>query len=158
MCRITQALQRCFFALLLAGCLASSLYARQVPPSESQPLPRPDDDPIQFEHLTTNDGLSSNFITTVLQDHRGYLWVGTDGGGLLRYDGYEMKNFRHQAGDATSLSHDWVGAIHESNDGLLWIGTRGGGLNRFDPVAETFHAYHHQTGDATSLSDDVVWA
>ena len=41
---MTHTLQRCCFALLLAGGLASSLYARQVPPSESQL--RPDDDPI----------------------------------------------------------------------------------------------------------------
>ncbi len=99
MCPIPQALQRCCFALLLAGCLTSSLYARQVPPSESQPLPSPDDDPIHFEHLTTSDGLSSNIVTSVLQDHRGYLWVGTYGDGLLRYDGYEGKAYRHVEGD-----------------------------------------------------------
>ncbi len=56
MCSITQALQRCCFALLLAGGQASSLYAQ----------PHPGDTPIQFKHLTTDDGLSSNLITTVL--------------------------------------------------------------------------------------------
>ncbi len=73
MCPIPQALQRCCFVLLLAGCLASSLYARQVSPSASQALPMRDDDPIHFEHLTTSDGLSSNLITRMLQDHRGDL-------------------------------------------------------------------------------------
>ncbi len=117
MCPIPQALQRCCFALLLALCLASSLYARQVPPSESQALPMRDDDSIHFEHLTTSDGLTSNFITTVLQDHRGYLWVGTFGGGLLRYDGYEGKAYRHVEGDPASLSNDLVWAIHVADAG-----------------------------------------
>ncbi len=152
---IQKSLQRCCFALLLAGCLASSLYARQLPHSASQGLPMRDDDPIHFEHLTTSDGLSSNLITTVLQGYRGYLWFGTWGGGLVRYDGYEGKAYRHVEGDSTSLSYDVVRAIHESNEGVLWIGTEGG-LNRFDPVAETFHSYRHQEGDPASLSDDRV--
>ena len=113
---------------------------------------------LSFTHLTVEDGLASNVIFNVLQDHQGYLWMGTQGGGLLRYDGYEVKIYRHMNGVATSLSHDWVRAIHEARDGTLWIGTDGGGLNRFDPATETFRSYQHVEGDPASLSHDVVFA
>jgi ligand-binding sensor domain-containing protein len=49
---------------------------------------------LTLSHLTTEQGLSSNAITAVYQGSRGYLWVGTNGGGLNRYDGYEVKTYR----------------------------------------------------------------
>ena len=45
------------------------------------------DDDIQFEHLTVEDGLSSNCVNAILQDSRGFMWFGTTNG-LNRWDGY----------------------------------------------------------------------
>lgn len=44
------------------------------------------------EHLTTNDGLSSNCITDILQGPGGFLWIGTTNG-LNRYDGSGVKKY-----------------------------------------------------------------
>ncbi|MFK7846185.1 MAG: two-component regulator propeller domain-containing protein, partial [Rhodothermales bacterium] len=109
---------------------------------------------LTFTHMTTADGLPSNAIEEVLQDHRGFLWLGTSGA-LVRYDGYEMKAFRHVENDSTSLSDDWVLALHEADDGTLWVGTMGG-LNRFDASTETFESFRHVEGDPTSLVHDHV--
>ena len=128
--------------LFLIGWLPSLLFAQSL----------------SFTRLTVEDGLASNVIFNVLQDRQGYLWMGTQGGGLLRYDGYEVKVFRHEEGNAASLSHDWVRALYESRDGSLWVGTDGGGLNHFDPVTETFKSYRNLEGDTTSLSNDGVFA
>lgn len=43
-------------------------------------------------HFTTRDGLASNVVNTVVQDRKGYIWLGTNQG-LTRYDGYEFVNF-----------------------------------------------------------------
>ncbi len=110
---------------------------------------------VRFEQVTVADGLSNNVIMTVLEDSRGYLWVGTFQG-LNRYDGYRVRVYRHIPGDTTSLSHDEVFALHEGRDGTLWVGTWGGGLNRFDPDTEIFTAYRHRQGNATSLSHDWI--
>ena len=101
---------------------------------------------VRFEQMTVADGLSNNVIFAVLEDSRGYLWVGTFQG-LNRYDGYGMRVYRHIPGDTTSLSHDEVISLHEGPGGTLWVGTYGGGLNRFDPDTETFTAYRHREGD-----------
>ena len=45
----------------------------------------------RFEHLTINDGLSSNRIRCLYKDSKDYLWMGTDVG-LDRYDSYQVKN------------------------------------------------------------------
>ncbi len=134
---------RFFVSLLLLGLSASPT------PLWAQDL--------TFTHVTTDDGLPSNVIEVILQDHRGYLWIGTTDEGLVRYDGYEMKVYQHVEGDATSLSPGTVWDLHESADGTLWVGTLGG-LSRFDAATETFKVYRYVEGDATSLSNDRVRA
>lgn len=146
--------QRCCFTLFLAGCLASSLYARQVP-SESQPLPRPDDEPIHFEHLTNNDGLSQTDINTMVQDRKGFMWFGTQNG-LNKYDGYGFKVYYHDPDDDRSIQRGWLMALHEDAQGRLWVGAIGG-LSYLDPVTETFIHYRHDPADSTSLSNNNVW-
>lgn len=39
--------------------------------------------------LYTSDKLTSNMINCMVQDHRGFIWVGTQNG-LNRFDGYRF--------------------------------------------------------------------
>ncbi|MEO1022271.1 MAG: two-component regulator propeller domain-containing protein [Bacteroidota bacterium] len=89
-------------------------------------------------HYTVeNIGLSHNTVQNVMQDSRGFIWVSTMDG-LNRFDGKQMRIFRHVEGDSTSLSDSFVHGVFEANDGTLWISTRNGGLNVFDPITEQF--------------------
>ena len=104
--------------------------------------------------------LSHDWVWTVFVDNAGHLWIGTDGGGLSRYepDSNSFTHFRHNPADPTSLSHDRVRIIYEDQKGILWIGTDGGGLNRFNPVEGSFAHYRHDTQVKDSLSNDKVVA
>jgi PAS domain S-box-containing protein len=110
---------------------------------------------VRFEHLSIEDGLSQNAGLDILQDSRGYLWIGTQDG-LNRYDGYSFKVYKHDTEDPTSISHNSILKMAEDENGILWIGTWGGGLNRYDPLTETFTSYQHDPNDPTSISDDTV--
>ena len=113
---------------------------------------------LSFERLTAQEGLPSVAVTSLWQGRDGFLWVGTLDG-LGRYDGYEVKAFRHDAGDSTTLSDNYLNirALYEDQAGRLWIGTRQG-LNRFDPATEQVRRYRHDPGDSLSLSHDNVLA
>src|SRR4051812_45877743 len=41
------------------------------------------------EHLSVEQGLSSNQVTAICEDREGFLWIGTDDG-LNKYDGYSF--------------------------------------------------------------------
>ena len=86
----------------------------------------------RFVHFSRDEGLSQNAVTSILQDHHGFMWIGTESG-LNRFDGYEFAVFTEQGGDPARLSHNYITALHEDRDGILWIGTFNGGLNRYDP-------------------------
>ena len=44
----------------------------------------------QFDKLSVTEGLSNDYITTIFQDSKGYMWIGTQDG-LNRYDGEVVK-------------------------------------------------------------------
>ncbi|MEE8524121.1 MAG: two-component regulator propeller domain-containing protein [Thermoanaerobaculia bacterium] len=110
---------------------------------------------MRFEILSLEDGLSQSVVNCVLQDSRGFLWLGTQAG-LNRYDGYEVTVYRHRPEDPSSLPHDWVLSLAEGPAGDLWIGTEGGGLARWRPETDSFITYRHDPDDPESLSDDRI--
>ena len=122
-------------------------------PAASFPL----NQPLRFERLTLEDGLSQNTVFTLLQDRQGFLWVATQDG-LDRYDGYSFTVFKNDPQNSNSLSLNSVLSLFESQNGTLWIGTWGGGLNRYDPQTGTFTRYQNNPGDPASLSHNIVTA
>ena len=58
---------------------------------------------VRFTHVTVRDGLSNNSVFSILQDHLGFLWFGTFSG-LNRYDGREIRTYRPEPADRTSIS------------------------------------------------------
>jgi ligand-binding sensor domain-containing protein/signal transduction histidine kinase len=93
-------------------------------------------------------------VNCILQDRRGFLWFCTTDG-FNRYDGRQMRVFKHVRGDPASLSNNFVRHAIEDEDGALWLATKLG-LNRFDPVTERFRSFRHDPADSTSLSSDNV--
>ena len=49
---------------------------------------------LRFEHLTSEEGLSSDIVWSVLQDSSGFIWIGTLDG-LNRFDGNKFKIYKH---------------------------------------------------------------
>ena len=88
---------------------------------------------VRFSRLSVEQGLSQSVVQSVVQDQRGFIWIGTQQG-LNRYDGHEFVTYFHNPSNQQSLSHDWVWSLHIDRRGNLWIGTQGG-LNRLDPAA-----------------------
>ncbi|MEM9823702.1 MAG: two-component regulator propeller domain-containing protein, partial [Bacteroidota bacterium] len=60
---------------LLLICFAISLLGQSVNKSS-----------IRFSNISKSDGLSSNYVTQMVKDHLGFLWIATSDG-LCRYDG-----------------------------------------------------------------------
>ena len=80
---------------------------------------------IEFETLSTKDGLPHSSINCMASDSMGFLWIGTVNG-LSRYDGKIFENFFHNPLDSTSVPHDGITAIHIDQYGIVWIGTQEG--------------------------------
>jgi len=72
-----------------------------------------------FTTYSIEKGLPQSNIYSIIQDGHGYLWVGTDGGGVCKFDGSSFKIYDKKNG----LSGNVVRSLLEDSKGRIWIGT-----------------------------------
>ena len=89
-----------------------------------------------FEHLSAHQGLLGSEVHCILQDSRGYLWLGTEKG-LNKFDGYGFTVYKHEPGNPSSIVDAKVQSLWEDKQGTLWVGTWQG-LEKFDRASNTF--------------------
>ncbi|WP_137091127.1 sensor histidine kinase [Mangrovivirga cuniculi] len=79
---------------------------------------------IQYEFSQIRVGNTYNEITvsSVTQDVSGYLWIGTKGSGVFRYNGSEFIQFNREKG----LPSDFILDIEVSRRGEVWVSTLNG--------------------------------
>ena len=46
-----------------------------------------------FTNYSVSEGLSQSVVNCIYEDHRGFLWFGTNTGGLDRFDGIKFTNY-----------------------------------------------------------------
>jgi serine phosphatase RsbU (regulator of sigma subunit)/ligand-binding sensor domain-containing protein len=111
-----------------------------------------------FTHFTQKDGLPSNSTGAILQDHLGYIWIGTNNG-LSRYDGYEFLNFSPIPNDTNYLPLPLISDLFEDSNGDIWIGAIGG-LIKYKRERNSFKLYSlgefEQKEDRTFGISDIV--
>jgi signal transduction histidine kinase/ligand-binding sensor domain-containing protein/DNA-binding response OmpR family regulator len=98
---------------------------------------------VSFESVNMPPGMEMGQISDLQQDPRGYLWA-TTAKGLLRYDGYDWKVYRHDSTDTNTPATDRLVSLCATHDGMIWVSTWGMGLDCLDPetgkVTHTFLA------------------
>src|SRR6185312_4531232 len=142
-------------ALLSAAALAIAPSAQQLAApvrSELAPPLNP-----SFSHYGVLDGLPSDAAYTVVQDHSGYIWIGTRDG-LARFDGNGFRIFRHDANDPDSIAANDVSAVMVDAQGRVWAGGEGNGLNLHRTDDGGFSHWRHDPEDSRSLADNDVMA
>ncbi|HTA82358.1 MAG TPA: two-component regulator propeller domain-containing protein [Bacteroidia bacterium] len=79
----------------------------------------------RIRNITAEDGLSQGLVNCIIQDHKGFMWFGTQDG-LNRYDGNTITIFKNNPVDSNSLAANDINCLFEDKDGILWVGTDGG--------------------------------
>lgn len=90
-----------------------------------------------FEHYGSEEGLSQQTITNILQDQKGFMWFAT-WDGLCKFDGYEFKTYKTQPGDEYFMKNNRIDYLHEDKYGYIWIQSYDNEAHCFDPRTEKF--------------------
>jgi len=112
------------------------------------------------------ESLAGDFVTDLLLDREGTLWVATSNG-LSRFN-RDRRNFTswRVGPDNPGMSGNSLSTLFEDSQGYLWIGTKdhvydprttvSNGLMRFDPKTGKFLSYNHDPHNPNSLSSDAI--
>ena len=100
-----------------------------------------------FPQIHTNlNGMVREFVRTMYQDKKGNYWFGTNGNGIIRYDGKTLETISIEGIRSTFV----VREIVEDKAGNVWFGTSSG-LIKYN--GEKFTTYSEKDG----LQDDEIW-
>ncbi|HNW49715.1 MAG TPA: two-component regulator propeller domain-containing protein [Prolixibacteraceae bacterium] len=140
-----------FWVVFLLG-VNSSLWAQKI----ESPL---------ISKLSTEEGLSSNTVYSILQDDKGFIWIATELG-LNKFDGKDLTCFATGKG-RYSLSHNRTQTMLMAPDGNIWAGTSDG-LNIYDYASDSiiqvrtttkplFLVYNDITVLSPSIDQSKIW-
>ncbi len=90
-----------------------------------------------FEKVGDDYNFPNYRISSLIEDHTGYLWIGTKDGGLVRFDGYDFTSFKYNPNNPNSLSSNDIFFVFEDNRNILWVGTDIG-LSYYHPNRKQF--------------------
>jgi len=77
---------------------------------------------VSFRNFSVDDGLAQSQVYCLVQDHKGYLWLGTRGGGLSRFDGRNFQTYTETNG----ISSNYISALFQDSKKNLLVGTNNG--------------------------------
>lgn len=109
---------------------------------------------LRFVPAGGTSALVDGIVSSMAQDERGLLWMGT-AVGLMRYDGYQTKAFP-MTGTGGERGNRFLRQLLADGD-LLWAGGDAEGLARFDILAERWTLYRHDPARPDSISPGSVF-
>jgi len=135
--------QKVVLVLLLEFLLTVTGMAQRRPIIFTKPFV--EDNQSEFRHFTTDDGLSNDRITDLLQDKRGYIWIATLDG-LNKYDGKSFHIFKPDSSNPgnrklsvfTSLTQSAGGKVYTGTEkGLFWYDRKNNQLKKVNMIYDT---------------------
>lgn len=108
--------------------------------------------PYRISHLGVDDGLSNNYIVSLTQDRKGYIWIATESG-LNRFDGQQF--IVYNKSNSGLSSNELNALLADPKQDKIWIGTQRDGLCCFDYESEKITCL--KTGESQLASNDIPY-
>ena len=99
-----------------------------------------------IQGIDVDQGLSSSYVTDMIEDKRGNLWFATWTAGVTMYNGRSFITIDHNKG----LQSNYIWSIFEDKAGNIWFGSDGSGASVYDGHNFTEYA------DDSPLEDHVI--
>ncbi|MEY2828227.1 MAG: hypothetical protein RIQ33_85 [Bacteroidota bacterium] len=95
------------------------------------------------KYYTQEDGLCSSVINSIEKDKKGFLWLATESG-LMRFDGYKFKTYRHNPSVNASLTSSDIRAIGFEDNGDILLRTENS-ISKYNKINNTFQSLYSIT-------------
>ncbi|MFN8284502.1 MAG: two-component regulator propeller domain-containing protein [Chitinophagales bacterium] len=99
-----------------------------------------------FHNYSVEDGVAQSQVYDILQDSRGFLWIGTRGGGISRFDGSNFKTYTNKDG----LCNNYIWSLQEDSEHNIWIATNNG-ISKYNGIR--FQNFYPESNQSISVQD-----
>jgi len=108
------------------------------------------------KYLGIEQGLSNNAVTSVIQDHYGFMWIGTYNG-LNRFDSSNFLVYNNILGDPYSLINNHINRLAQDSAGRIWVGTQKGVVyfSYSDAKFRTVNYQSAKSGKKTKITSNI---
>jgi signal transduction histidine kinase/ligand-binding sensor domain-containing protein/ActR/RegA family two-component response regulator len=117
-------------------------------------FPQSTSNELRFQKITSEQGLPHNFVRSITQDRKGFMWFGTNYG-LARYDGYDFKVFQPDAQKPNSIAQKSIDMLFADSKDNLWISFSSGGICKMDLNTEKFTYYGYDSSNTIPISNEL---
>jgi signal transduction histidine kinase/ligand-binding sensor domain-containing protein/DNA-binding response OmpR family regulator len=91
----------------------------------------------KYQFVNIKENISKIGTHTIIQDHYGFIWMGTNGAGLNKFDGIDYTSYKNSLNDSTSISNNTIQCSFKDHKNRLWFGTDVD-LNLYDHKKDKF--------------------
>ena len=110
---------------------------------------------IGFNPFDVSKSIGTHCVISIIEDHKGDVWAGTDGDGLYRIQSSgRIEHFTSK--NTPGFPGDEITALYEDRDHTIWIGTYVTGFFRYNPQNGKFDSYYRKTDSEEGLSYNHV--
>ncbi|QDY48281.1 hybrid sensor histidine kinase/response regulator [Stenotrophomonas maltophilia] len=108
------------------------------------------------------EGMPSRMVLALAEDRQGHIWAATDGG-LVRYDGGNLRVWEHDPEQPGSLPGNEIETLLVDPLDRVWVGINGKGVARLDADRERFKTFDAVNGPCMSqfwtlaYAEDALW-
>ena len=113
------------------------------------------------ENNKLSNSISDNTIMAITQDSEAYLWIGTFGGGIDRYDirTQTFTSFSKLSNRQNSFTDVEILSLFVDRSGIFWAGSHlGEGVTKIQKYYSKFESINSRSVGRLKLNDDVVWS
>ncbi len=102
--------------------------------------------------------LNNDIITTIIQDDKGLMWIGTDHGGIniLNKHQSNVSYITNKEDDIKTVAENSIYTLFEDDNGIIWVGTFKKGISFYTDNIARFPLYRHKPSDKNSLPYEDV--
>ncbi|WP_276167306.1 hybrid sensor histidine kinase/response regulator transcription factor [Zobellia alginiliquefaciens] len=107
----------------------------------------------EYTFVNIEQNNTQRAVSTIVQDSMGFIWMGTNGVGLKKYNGIDITTYTKDFNDEKSLSNSLIYTSYIDSSDRLWVGTETG-LDVYNRDLDNFNAV--QLDDKQGLEDGIL--
>ena len=101
--------------------------------------------------------IGAKSISSIYEDKEKFIWIGTNGNGLYKYNPFTGKftHYLSKDSDPTTISYNYINVIFQDNNNDIWIGTKNG-LNKYNAKNNNFIRIYNNVEKPLSIINNEI--